>query len=298
MDINSQEPLVVGLGELLWDMLPSGKQLGGAPANFAYHSQALGCRSAVISCVGDDLLGEHACDYLREKGLDTSYIGVDEAHQTGKVTVELDQDGVPDYTIHEEVAWDFIPSTKGLLRLAKDTDAVCYGSLCQRSEESRDTIMEFLQATRNDCLRICDINLRQNYFNAETINRLLESANILKLNDDELPIVADLLNIKGNEDELLAQLGEKYHLDLIALTRGAEGSRLWTIGQDSEHPGIITKIVDTVGAGDSFTAALAVGLLRQAPLEETHVHANQIASFVCTCNGAMPELPADLIEAD
>jgi len=292
---NKRDFIIVGLGEILWDMLPDGKQLGGAPANFAYHAQALGGRGIVVSCIGDDELGKEIIRQLRELGLDRRYITVDKDHPTGTVEVQLDEKGVPNFTIHKNVAWDFIPLNPDLLNLARRTDAVCFGSLCQRSEKSRKTIQSFLTATRPDCLRVFDINLRQRYFDQEIIQTMLGLSNVLKLNDDELKVVANLLSINGSETDILSRLTERYSLQLIALTRGTSGSRLYAQEENSNHPGFQVEVVDTVGAGDSFTAAMTLGLLHGKTLDRINEYANRVASFVCSKSGATPKLPDSII---
>jgi fructokinase len=289
---------LVGLGEILWDMLPTGKQLGGAPANFAYHAQALGANGVVVSCIGDDDLGKEVLSRLGGLGLDCRYIAVDKAHPTGTVTVKLDENGEPDFTIHENVAWDFIPLSADLLELADRTDAVCFGSLCQRLEVSRDTVRRFLQATKPDCIRVFDINIRQSFYNKDIVHAMLGLSNVLKLNDEELTIVADLLDITGSQSDILSQLTQRYKLRVIALTRGARGSRLYAQGQDSSHPGFSAQVADTVGAGDSFTAMMTLGLLRGEELYKINEDANRIASYVCSQSGATPELPDDLVQND
>ena len=289
---------IVGLGEILWDMLPAGKQLGGAPANFAYHSHALGAKGVVVSCIGDDELGREILDQLDGLDLDSQYIAMDKAHRTGTVTVKLDANGVPDFTIHENVAWDFIPLEAGLLELAARADAVCFGSLCQRLDVSRDTVRRFLKETKPDCLGIFDINIRQSYYSKDIVHKMLETSNVLKLNEDELPLVAELLDIKGSETEVLAELVARYELRLVVLTKGAEGSRLYGKDGDSVCEGIAPeKIADTIGAGDAFTAAVAVGLLNGNGLEQINAHANRVASFVCSQNGATPKLPDELVQS-
>lgn len=288
--------IIVGLGEILWDMLPAGKQVGGAPANFAYHAQALGAQGIVVSCIGNDELGKEIISRLQELGLDRRYVAVDESHPTGTVTVELDERGKPNYTIHENVAWDYIESDSSLLELVGEADAVCYGSLCQRSEVSRKTVREFLGATRSDCLRVFDINLRQSYFDNEIIHAMLELSNVLKLNDEELPVVADLLGLSGSETDILSQLTDIYELRMIALTRGAKGSRLYAQGENSNHEGFPAEVADTVGAGDSFTAAMTLGLLYDKPLDWINEYSNRVASFVCSQSGATPKLPDSLTQ--
>ncbi len=289
---------LVGLGEILWDMLPEGKQLGGAPANFAYHAQTLGAKGIVASCIGDDQLGNEITQRLETLKLQRQYIAVDKEHPTGTVTVKLDDKGVPDFTIHQNVAWDFIPSSPQLLELAKQADAVCFGSLCQRMEVSRNTVREFLKNTKPDCLRVFDINIRQSFYSKEVVDDMLEASNVFKLNDDELPIVAELLDMTGSETEILSQLVDNYSLKLIVLTKGDKGSRLYSRDKNSEHNGFPPeKIADTVGAGDAFTAAVSLGLLLGNDLDDINEHANRVASFVCSQNGATPSLPESLVLA-
>jgi fructokinase len=283
--------ILVGLGEILWDMLPEGKKLGGAPANFAYHAQELGAEGLVVSCVGNDELGTEILDLVEQLGLNGDYIAVDGEHPTGTVTVKLDENGKPDYTIHENVAWDYIPFSKRLSGLAPTVDAVCFGSLCQRCEVSGQSVREFLAATKPDCLRIFDINFRQSYFNVEIVKALLEVSNVLKINDEELPVLARMLGITGTEREILAGLTERFSLKLIALTKGDKGSCLFTAGKISDHPGFPVEVADSVGAGDSFTAAMTVGMLQNKGLDDINEHANRVASFVCSQPGATPRLP-------
>jgi fructokinase len=223
-------------------------------------------------------------------------VAVDKDHPTGTVTVELDSEGKPDFTIHENVAWDYIPLSSELLSLAPETDAVCFGSLCQRSEVSRKTIRSFLAATKPDCIRIFDINIRQSYYDRAVVNAMLELSNILKLNDEELRIVAGLLSIEGAQTDVLLRLIQQYDLSLIALTKGAKGSRLYTGSMDSECKAVPTnRIADTVGAGDAFSAAVAIGWLRGDDLDKINADASRIAGFVCSQRGATPQLPEDLI---
>jgi fructokinase len=293
--LDTQPPLVVGLGEVLWDLLPAGKQLGGAPANFAYHAQQLGARSAVVSAVGRDALGQELLDRLREVGLDVAHVAIDSQHPTGTVSVTLDRDGVPSYVIHENVAWDFLALSPRLEALARRADVVCFGSIAQRSAVSRQAIGTFLAWTRGDCLRVFDINLRQKFYARDVITRSLELANVLKLNDQELPIVADLLAAPREEGDFATRMRERFELRIIALTRGGNGSTLYAPGsQPAQHAGFKVTVADTVGAGDAFTAALAMGLLRGDPLDRINESANRLASYVCTQAGAMPPVPASL----
>jgi len=294
MKDNTHRYTVVGLGEILWDMLPGGKQLGGAPANFAYHTRALGENGSPASCVGSDEMGKEILERLDGLGLDRRYVAVDDDHPTGTVTVRIDANGKPDYTIHENVAWDYIPASEGLMTLAGRCDAVCFGSLCQRSPVSRRTILAFLAATGPECIRTFDINLRQDYFSRKVIDEALRLSTVLKLNDEELPVVARLLGIRGGENEILSALTRSYGLHMIALTRGAGGSLLCAGSRRYRHSGYPAKVADTVGAGDAFAAAVAVGLLRRLDPERINDAANRVAGFVCSRAGATPVLPESL----
>jgi fructokinase len=293
------QPLILALGEILWDLLPTGKHLGGAPANFAYHAAQLGARAVTISAVGDDPPGHEILDRLRELGLETSFIAIDAQHPTGTVTVSLDN-GQPSYTIHEDVAWDFIPLSPQVIELARQADCVCFGSLAQRSPVSRQTIQSLLAQTRADALRIFDINLRQDYFDRQTLHQSLERADVLKINDIELLDLARVFGHKLNREtpaRFTRELFQSYGLDLIAVTRGADGSILYTPdGATREHPGYAPpKVADSVGAGDAFAAVLALGLLRGQPLEHINDHANRLASYVSSQSGATPLIPSGLL---
>ena len=298
MSNNLQDQIIVGLGEILWDMLPSGKQLGGAPANFAYHAQALGSQGVVVSCVGADEFGQEILARLDGLNLKQQHIAIDNDHPTGTVTVALDTRGVPSYTIHEGVAWDYIRPDDGMMALARQANAVCFGSLCQRSDISRHTIRQFLGATDRDCVRIFDINLRQQYYSREIIDSLLGLSDVLKLNDAELLVVADILGISGEETGILGQLVHRFNLRLIALTRASFGSRLFSADEDHSHEGYKVEVVDTIGAGDAFAAVVALGLLRGNTLEQINEQANHVASFVCTQHGATPPLAEKLVRKD
>ena len=308
-DVSSADgssPVVVGLGEILWDLLPEGKQLGGAPANFAYHAKQFGADAYVVSAVGDDALGQEIFGQLDALGIPRDYVSVESGSPTGTVSVELDEKGVPTYAIHEGVAWDAIGLSDALLELAKKTDAVCYGSLAQRCGISRETILSFLRATPEDCLRIFDINLRQHYFDAVTVRDGLALARILKINDEELPVVARLLGLNNGKprslEETALDLCGKFDLEMVVLTCGAEGAIRIGPGRVIEHgEGVIeryegeaVKVVDTVGAGDSFTAAIAAGLLARIEPDRVFRHAARVAGYVCTQAGATPTLPESL----
>lgn len=296
--LKSNRFLVVGIGEILWDVFPDGKRLGGAPANFAWHAAQFGADARIASCVGNDGDGSEILQQLGAMRLDTGYIGIDNTHATGTVTVKLDSKGMPGYVINENVAWDFIGWNENLHELALKADAVCYGTLCQRSEISRNTILKFLETTCRDCLRIYDINLRQHYYNREIVQRALELASVFKINNEELPVVAGLLGINGTENEILYRLSNNFRLELIVLTRGKNGSLLYSPSHSSEHQPLETEAVDSVGAGDSFTAAAAIGLLNGYSLDSISVTANRTGSFVCTQKGATPKIPEELLKFD
>ena len=287
-------PLIVGIGEILWDMLPAGKQLGGAPANFAYHAKALGADAAVVSRVGDDAPGREILARLDALGVNRSHVSVDPRHPTGRVDVRLDAAGVPEYVIHAPAAWDFLPLDGALLDLAARADAVCYGSLALRADRSAETITAFVEAATAG-LRVFDVNLRPPFVDGEVIDSLLPLSHVLKLNDAELPQVAELLGVKGDGPAAIRTLFDRYPLRVIALTRGPAGSVLYARDGDTvDYPGLITNVVDTVGAGDAFTAALVTGLLRGDDLDAINVAANRLAAYVCSRRGATPPIPAEL----
>ncbi len=288
---------IAGVGELLWDLLPEGRKLGGAPANFAYHVQMLGGRASMVSCVGDDDSGSELLACLSSKGLDVSGVGVDREHPTGSVSVTVHPGGKPEYEIHRNVAWDFIPWSDTLHCLAGGLDAVCFGSLAQRCPVSRETIQLFLDHLRPDCLVIFDINIRQHYYSPEVVERSLHRSDVLKLNDDELPILSNMFGIAGDTESIIGSVIEKFDLQMVALTRGDKGSLLLTPEGRADHPGFPPeRIIDTVGAGDSFTAALALGILEKLSLESICTRANRVASFVCTQEGGMPDYPRGLMD--
>lgn len=283
-------PRIIGLGEILWDVFPDGRRLGGAPTNFAYHAHGMGASTALVTAVGNDVPGRDIQASLADWGIDQQYVYVDPDHPTGSVTVRLDANGVPQYVIHEDVAWDHIPERPELLQEAAHCDAVCFGTLCQRSPVSRSTIQAFLRATLPDCLRVCDVNLRAPFYSPEELESLLAPANVLKLNDAELPIVAEILGLDARPSETAPRLLERLDLRLLALTRGGEGSILFSRDQISVHPGYTVPVVDTVGAGDAFTAALVKGLLAEKSLMEINFAANRVAANVCSHAGGTPPI--------
>jgi fructokinase len=293
-------PIIVGLGEILWDVFPDGPRFGGAPANFACSAAELrgpGVDVHIASAVGRDDLGSKAVKLLHERGVGTSCVATLD-RPTGTVLVELDSAGHASYTFAADTAWDNIPWSGDLQRLAASADVVCFGTLGQRSETSRQTIERFVRATRPDCLRILDINLRPPFWTTEVIRSSLEHANVVKLNETELPTVADLLGWKGSDHELLQRLLDQYALRAAALTRGAEGALLMSSSSDfSNLPAEPTTVVDTVGAGDAYSAALAIGLLENLPLAAINAWGMRVASFVCSQPGATPRFHKHLRDA-
>ncbi|MFZ0909598.1 MAG: carbohydrate kinase [Candidatus Acidiferrales bacterium] len=282
--------VVVGLGEVLWDLLPAGKQLGGAPTNFAYITNLLGDRGIVASRVGNDDLGREARDTLEKLQLSTANLQLDPVHPTGTVKVQVDAAGQPKFEISENVAWDFLAWTSEWNALAREADAVCFGSLAQRSLASRKTILEFVKATRPSATRIFDVNLRQAFFSAEVLAESANSADIVKLNDDELPRVMALLGIQHRDEETSAgDLLRAFGLKLVCVTRGAKGSLLVNEAGSHRHPGYQIKVADTIGAGDAFTAALVHKYLRGAPLATMNNAANRVGSWVASQIGGTPE---------
>jgi fructokinase len=282
---------IIGIGEVLWDLLPDGPKLGGAPGNFAYHAHALGAQACVVTRVGDDELGRDILQLFEKRGIADGTVQVDDAAPTGTVTVALSEKGIPNYIIHENVAWDRLAVTQPALKAIREADAICFGSLAQRGEISRAAIQRMVSAAPANSLRVFDINLRQNYFSREVIEQSLRLANVLKLNDGELPILAGMFKLSGSSQQQIEQLAEKFALQVIALTRGPAGSLLFRSGQWSDNPSVPIKIVDTIGAGDSFTAGLVLGLLQKMDLDEINSLADEVARYVCSCVGATPPLP-------
>jgi len=285
---------IVGIGELLWDIFPDGKQLGGAPLNFSYHALQSGNDVFVVSAIGNDDLGNEILKKLHHAGIDHTYIQIHNKQKTGMVTVKIDDKGIPDYTIHTNVAWDVIKWEKKFKTLAEKADAVCFGTIAQRNEISRQTIRRFLRSTSINCLRVFDINLRQSFYNYDIINSSLEFANILKLNEEELQVMIKYYTLSGDIEKTLMQLMDAFNLKMIACTKGSQGSILATPLEISlcEAPKI--AIADTVGAGDAYTAALVNGILNKDDVKTIHKKATNIAAYVCTQIGATPEMPKDL----
>lgn len=288
---------VVGMGEALWDVLPEGKKIGGAPANFAYHVSQFGLPSCVVSAVGDDALGKEIVENFTSKGLNQLIAEV--PYPTGTVQVEIDQAGVPQYEIKENVAWDNIPYTAHLETLAERTKAVCFGSLAQRNVVSRNTINRFLDAMpqTDDTLVVFDVNLRQGFYNKEILCNSMKRCNILKINDEELVTISRMFGYPGIDlqDKCWILLG-KYNLKMLILTCGINGSYVFTPGNVSFQPTPKVEVADTVGAGDSFTAAFISSILKGKSVTEAHSLAVQTSAYVCTKKGAMPILPSEFVD--
>ena len=284
---------VVGMGEALWDVLPEGKKIGGAPANFAYHVSQFGLPSCVVSAVGSDPLGQEIIENFTSKGL--NHLIEEVPYPTGTVQVEIDQAGIPQYEIKENVAWDNIPYTARLEALAQRTRAVCFGSLAQRNVVSRETIYKFLDNTPKDCLKIFDINLRQNFYSKEIIQESLKRANVLKINDEELVLIGRMFGYPGMdfENKCWLILG-KYDLDMLVLTCGVNGSYVFSKGAMSYLETPKVEVADTVGAGDSFTGSFVASILSGKPIAEAHRIGVNVSAYVCTQNGAMPVIPEEL----
>ena len=288
--------LVGGLGEALWDVLPEGKKLGGAPANFAYHAgQFLGQDSALaVSALGEDKLAEETIVALEEHQL--RYLMPRVPYPTGTVQVTLDEQGIPTYDIRENVAWDNIPFTPEIEEAARNCRAVCFGSLAQRNVVSRENIHRFLDATPKDCMKIFDINLRQNFYTREVIQESMQRCNVLKINDEELVIIGRMFGYPGldMENKCWLILG-KYNLDMLVLTCGTNGSYVFAPGQMFFRETPKVQVADTVGAGDSFTGSFCSAILSGKSIAEAHELAVEVSAYVCTQNGAMPALPAELL---
>ena len=288
---------VVGLGEVLWDVLPEGKKLGGAPANFAYHAgQFLGTDNTIaISALGEDALAEETIEALKDHGL--KYMLPRVKYPTGTVQVTLSGDGIPAYEIKVNVAWDNIPYTAEIAEVAKNCRAVCFGSLAQRNVTSWATIRQFLDDTPADCLKIFDINLRQQFYSKDVIEESFKRCNILKINDEELVVIKrmygyDNLDMRGICEKILAD----YNLKMLVLTCGTNGSYVFAPGLTSFQETPKVTVADTVGAGDSFTGSFCAAILSGKPMEEAHKRAVQISAYVCTQNGAMPTYPQELLK--
>ncbi len=293
---NQDRSYIVGIGEALWDMLPEGRKIGGAPANFTYHVSQFGLDAVAVSAVGEDALGEEIRQVFDQKQLQTQIATV--PYPTGTVEVTLDSKGIPQYDICEGVAWDNIPFTAELEALARNTIAVCYGTLAQRNATSRQTINRFVEAMPAESIKICDINLRGTFYNKEVIETSMRACDILKINDEEIVEVCRLLGIEFTTQRRAALcLMERYEVDMLILTCGTEGSYIFCMdGTESFLPTPKVEVADTVGAGDSFTGAFIAALLSGKDVKKAHALAVEVSAYVCTQNGAMPELPEKIID--
>lgn len=287
---------IVGIGEFIWDIFPEGKEPGGAVANVIQHAHTMGERSILVSRVGNDPLGREFFSLWKERGLDASFITVDGSRPTGTVIITRHANGDASYKPIPNIASDHIPFTKELTDLAHTADAVCFGSFGQWEDPSRHTIQGFIKATRLECIKLYDINIRPSRSSPDIMLESLRLATVLKLNDDELAFLSNVLKVNGTPTTQLQTIMKKFDLDLIALTRGTKGAILTSKnGEWDDHPGIPVTVVDTVGAGDAFTAALIVGLVRKLPLHIINALANRVGSYICTQVGATPLLPPGIL---
>lgn len=288
-------PVVVALGELLWDIFPEGAKFGGAPGNFAHHVASLGAQTFMVSAVGDDDLGRVALERLQNSGIDISHVVVDDTHPTGSVDVSIDRRGQGAFRFHEDESWDFLAWSDDLQRLANRCDAVCFGTLGQRSDQSRATIRRFVETTKKTALRIFDINLRAPFYTIDVVTETLKLANVLKLNDDELRWMAETLGLRqGPEIDQAIEIRQRFELKLVAVTRGERGALVVTEESTHDVAGHPVDVRDTVGAGDAFTAALTIGLIQGKEIGALAETACRIAEYVCTQSGATPALPESL----
>ena len=286
--MENKKPIVVGIGELLWDVLPTGKRAGGAPINFVYHATQMGAEGYAISAVGNDLSGTEIVQELEKNHISNSLGTVE--YPTGSVMVEL-KEGIPTYTIIEGVAWDHIPLTQESIDLIKRADAICFGTLALRSQASKETILSLLSYAREDALRFFDINIRQSYYSIELIETLLHKANVFKINDEELVLLRDMCKLEGSDEEVCRQILQKYNLKYLVLTAGCAFSSIYTADEVSTIPTPRVEVADTVGAGDSFSGAFVYSVLTGKSLREAHQTAVETAAFVCTQEGAWPPYP-------
>ena len=288
-------PDVAAIGEILWDIFPDTKCLGGAPFNVVCNTTRLGMKGSIVSSVGHDLLGMEILDAVEREGVSAECIKVNPRFPTGTVSVSLDDKGKPSYVINENTAWDHLEWNENIGLLTRKCDAVVFGSLAQRSPSTRRLILRFLrQRYKKSCLRVFDINLRKPHIDRTIIMNCFPLIEILKLNDDEFAIIGNMLNARGDTDKTIKILMEDYGIPFIAVTRGDKGSLLIRDGKVSNHPGYKVDVVDTVGAGDAFTAAIIVGALKGKSLDEINDNANRLASYVCTQRGALPPIPESI----
>ena len=286
---------IIAIGEIVWDCLPAGNQLGGAPLNFAFFAKELGAQAYAVSAVGNDELGDETLHVASATGVNLDFVQRNDL-PTSRVLVTLDENGIPQYEIVEGVAWDAVECADSALELVRDASVICWGSLAQRTEKSRQSVLSMLSAAPASCLKVFDINIRQHYYSLEVIKNSLEYADILKLNEDELPLVAEMLGMTGSEEAVISEIIERYSLKYVVYTHGADFSRVYGAeGLLSHQDTPKVKVADTVGAGDSFTAVLVTSLLQGRNIATAHALAVEVAAFVCTQHGAINSLPAEII---
>ncbi|MDR1525815.1 MAG: carbohydrate kinase [Tannerella sp.] len=290
--MENNRPLIAGIGELLWDVFPSRKKAGGAPINFVYHATQMGAEGCAVSAVGDDASGAEIVRELEKNRIRSCIEKV--AHPTGRVLVELNE-GLPSYTIIEGVAWDYLPLTQQAIDRVGKADAVCFGTLAQRSPVSRNTIKTLLEYAPGDALLFFDINLRGHYYSKELVEESLQKANVFKLNDEELVTLRAMFGLEGSDDEVCRMMMKKYNLRYLVLTAGSVASTVYSPSETSVIPTPKVTVADTVGAGDSFSGAFVYSILTGKSLREAHQKAVDIAAFVCTRQGAWPPYDPSLI---
>ena len=289
-----EQLMIAGIGELLWDVLDDVEKLGGAPINFAFHINSLGAKGIPISTIGDDDRGRRALVELAGHGIYTDAISLDLIHSTGHVNAKVDADGVAHYSFPDTIAWDHLQLNGIALSIIKDLKAVCFGTLAQRASISKEAINHFLDQLSDTVLKVYDLNLRQHFYNQKVIETSFDKCNVIKLSDEELQVIQKMLGLPNDELSAISRLVAAYDLRLAVVTRGENGSLLVTPTEISEHPGFPSQVVDTIGAGDSFTAATTLGFMLGHDLTSINEHANRLAAYVCTQEGGMPIIPPEL----
>jgi fructokinase len=292
----NHRPLVIGLGELLWDCFSDSRRPGGAPANVAFQANQLDCEGVVCSRIGQDQLGEELTAFLETQGVSTRTLQFDANHPTGTVTVEIKEGNHPEYTIHQDVAWDAMDFTPDWQQLMQSASAICFGSLAQRREPSRTTIQQCLAATTDDCLIVYDVNLRQDYYSTTVLEESLHACRAVKLNHEELVVISQLLNTSTEESQFANEIQSRFGVDLVIITRGENGCLLISADETVDVPGEKIEVADAVGAGDAFTAGLISALLKNWPLKTAGEFANCVGAKVASSSGAMPDLKEDFAE--
>lgn len=286
-----KQPIVVGIGELLWDVFPDGKKAGGAPINFVYHATQLGAKGYAVSAVGNDDLGREILSRLKQSGINGIIEHVD--YPTGKVLVTL-QNGIPEYEIVQNAAWDHLPCSAKAVQILQQADAVCFGTLALRNSDSREHILQMLSCVPDTAVKLYDINLRQHYYSPELIETLLKRANVFKINIDEMAVIRPLFNLSGSDEEVCRALMRRYNLKYVIFTAGEKFSTVYATDETSYFETPAVKVADTVGAGDSFSAAFVYSLLTGKSLQQAHQTAIKVSAFVCTREGAWPKYEADI----